>query len=198
MGKRVASIRMLTTIGTSSSSYNQAGSSQQTYGGSSIARLVQASQAGSVNEYGDQQATLYEGSPNNSTSYVYETNNAMRDDYSSDGAILTEDDLLRSHANNGGKFPTHLLTKLGSQKYDLPDQVDSSNSNRRTTTTTTTTRYYTVNQGEAGYDSAIDEADANSIRNGEEKYVQIKASDLKSVLANYEDYSNAEEKRDEE
>ena len=191
---------MLTTIGpsSSSSSYNQAGSSQQTYGGSSIARLVQASQAGSINEYGDQQTTLYERSPNNSSSYLYETTNAVRENYSSDGAFLTEDDLLRSHANNGGKFPTHLLTKLGSQKYDMPDQVDSPNSNRRTTTTTTTTRYYTVNQGEAGYDSAIDEADANSIRNGEEKYVQIKASDLKNVLANYEDYSNPEERRDEE
>ena len=61
--------------------------------------------------------------------------------------------LVRSTSNNNGKFPTHLLTKLGSQVYDMPaDQVDLSNAGRRTTTTTsTTTRYYTVNDTAVSY-----------------------------------------------
>jgi hypothetical protein len=102
--------------------------------------------------------------------------------------------LLRSHANNNGRFPSHLLTKLGSQVYDIPaDQVDvSSNNNSRRVTKTTTTRYYTVNQGEQGYESAFDEATPQY--SGDEKYVQIKASDLKDVLANYEVYQEPGEK----
>jgi formylmethanofuran dehydrogenase subunit A len=101
--------------------------------------------------------------------------------------------LLRTHASNGGKFPTHLLTKLGSQVYDIPpDQVDLSNNNSRRITTTTTTRYYTVNQGEQGYESAVDETSPQY--SGEEKYVQIKASDLKDVLASYDAYPNSGEK----
>jgi hypothetical protein len=89
--------------------------------------------------------------------------------------------LLRTHANSGGKFPAHLLTKLGSQVYDMPaDQVDLANNERRITTTTTR-RYYTVNQGETGYESAPDETSQNY---DEEKYIQIKASDLKDVLTN--------------
>lgn len=107
-------------------------------------------------------------------------------------AFLTEEMLLRSHANNNGKFPTHLLTKLGSQIYDMPsDQVDLSNNSRRTITTT---RYYTVNQGEPGYESAVDEANETTPRNTEEKYVQIKASDLNDVLANYDVYSSSGQK----
>ena len=117
-------------------------------------------------------------------SYVYET----RDDITSNGR-LTEDMLLRTHANNGGKFPTHLLTKLGSQLYDIPsEQVDLSNNERRITTTTTSARYYSVNQGELGYESAIDET---TPQYNDEKYVQIKASDLKDVLANYDVYSSS-------
>jgi hypothetical protein len=102
--------------------------------------------------------------------------------------------LIRSHASSGGKFPTHLLTKLGSQIYDMPsDQVDLSNNSRRTTTTTTR-RYYSVNPGETGYESAPDELGETTPRYTEEKYVQIKASDLKDVLANYDVYSSAGQK----
>jgi len=102
--------------------------------------------------------------------------------------------LLRSHASSGGKFPTHLLTKLGSQIYDMPsDQVDLSN-NSRQTTSTTTTRYYTVNQGETGYESAADETGETAPRYTDEKYVQIKASDLKDVLANYDVFSSTGQK----
>lgn len=102
--------------------------------------------------------------------------------------------LLRQYSEGGGKFPTHLLSKLGSQVYDMPaDQVDLTSNARRSTTqaTTTSTRYYTVNQGEGGYESAIDET---SPRYNDEKYVQIKASELKDVLANYDVYSNSGEK----
>jgi hypothetical protein len=105
--------------------------------------------------------------------------------------MLTEDMLVRSHASSGGKFPTHLLTKLGSQIYDMPsEQVDLANNERRITSTTTT-RYYTTNQGETGYESAVDET---SPQYDEEKYVQIKSSDLKNVLANYDVYSSTGEK----
>jgi hypothetical protein len=94
--------------------------------------------------------------------------------------------LLQSRASSGGKFPTHLLTKLGSQIYDMPsDQVDLTN--RRTTSTT---RYYRVNRGEPGYESATDEA-GETTRYTEEKYVQINPSDLKDVLANYDVYSSS-------
>jgi len=105
--------------------------------------------------------------------------------------LLTEEMLLRTHASNGGKFPTHLLTKLGSQIYDMPsEQVDLTNNERRITSTTTT-RYYTVNQGEGDYESAIDET---TPQYEDEKYVQIKSSDLKNVLANYDLYSSTGEK----
>jgi hypothetical protein len=70
------------------------------------------------------------------------------------------------------------------------DQVDLTNNQRRITTTTTT-RYYTTNQGETGYESAIDE---NSPQYNQEKYIQIKSSDLQDVLANYDVYSNTGEK----
>jgi hypothetical protein len=99
--------------------------------------------------------------------------------------------LIRSHASNAGKFPTHLLTKLGSQIYDMPsNQVDLDS--RRTTTTTT--RYYTATHGEIGYESAGDEAGDTTPRYTDEKYVQIKASDLKDVLANYDLYSSTGQK----
>jgi hypothetical protein len=136
-----------------------------------------------IDEYDDQQQILYERSPHNSGAAVYETR---------DGTMLTEEMLLRSHSNNGGKFPTYLLTKLGSQVYDMPaEQVDLANDGRRITTTTTSRRYYTVNQGEAGYESAIDEASPNYT---DEKYIQIRSSDLNNVLANYDVYSNSEER----
>lgn len=168
-------------------SYNQSSSSRYS-GGSTVSRVYQSSsQSGYVDEYGDQQQILYERSPNNSTSVFYET----REGVSSNAPLLTEEMLLRSHSESGGKFPTHLLTKLGSQVYDIPaDQVDLTNTGRRVTQTTTT-RYYTVNQGEGGYESAIDET---SPQYTDEKYVQIKASDLKDVLANYDVYSNTGEK----
>lgn len=169
-------------------SYNQSTTSRSSYTGNSVTRLVRSSSSGLIDEYGDQQQILYDRSPNNSGSYVYET----RDSASTTGPVLTEEMLLRTHASNGGRFPTHLLAKLGSQVYDIPpDQVDLSNNSRRTTTTTTT-RYYTVNQGEQGYESAIDEATPQY--SGEEKYVQIKASDLKDVLASYDAYQESGEK----
>jgi hypothetical protein len=100
--------------------------------------------------------------------------------------------LLRSHASNSGKFPTHLLTRLGSQIYDMPsDQVDLSSNTRRSITTT---RYYTANQGEPGYESTVDENGEITPRHTEEKYVQIKASDLNDVLANYDVYSSSGQK----
>jgi hypothetical protein len=99
--------------------------------------------------------------------------------------------LIRSHSSSGGKFPTHLLTKLGSQIYDMPsDQVDLSTNSRRSKTA----RYYTVNQGETGYESAGDEIGDATPRYSEEKYVQIKTSDLKDVLANYDVYSSTGQK----
>jgi hypothetical protein len=169
------------------SSYSQSSTSRQSYSGSTITRLIQSSgQSSVVDEYGDQQQVLYERSPNNSGSFVYET----RDGISSNAPVLTEEVLLRSHANNGGKFPTHLLTQLGSQIYDIPsDQADATNNGRRVTTTTTT-RYYTTNPGEIGYESAIDET---SPQYGEEKYIQMRASDL-NALTNYDAYSNTGEK----
>jgi hypothetical protein len=99
--------------------------------------------------------------------------------------------LLRSHSEHGGKFPSHLLSRFGSQIYDIPsEQVDLTNTGRRVTTTTTT-RYYTADHGEQGYESAVDET---SPQYNEEKYIQVKASDLKDVLANYDLYTNTGEK----
>jgi hypothetical protein len=160
--------------------YTRSSSFQQNY-----TRLVHSpSQTGIIDEYGDQQQVLYEHSPNHSTSAVYETQ---------DGSIITEEMLLRTHASNGGRFPTHLLTRLGSQVYDMPsEQVDLANDGRRVTTTTTTRRYYTINPGETGYESAIDET--TPPQDAGEKYVQIKASDLKDVLANYDVFTNTGEK----
>ena len=150
-----------------------------------------SSHSGIVDEYGEQRV-LYERSPNNSATMVYAGNNYNFDEHSSGAHVLTEQMLLHSHASNSGKFPTHLLTKLGSQIYDMPsDQVDLSSNNRRTTTTT---RYYTANQGEVGYESAGDETGETTPRYTQEKYVQIKASDLKDVLANYDVYSNSGQK----
>ena len=111
--------------------------------------------------------------------------------------LLTEDILLRSHATNGGKFPSHLLTKLGSQVYEMPsDHVDLTSRGRRTTTATTSTRYYTTSAGEGGYESTADETGENGSRYADDKYVQIKASDLKDVLANYDLVSSTGEKLD--
>jgi hypothetical protein len=156
-------------------------------------RLIRsASHSGVVDEYGEQQI-LYDRSPNNSATVVYDGNSYNFDEASSRGVVLTEDMLLRSHANNSGKFPTHLLSKLGSQIYDMPsEQVDLANSSTRRTTTTT--RYYTSNQEGTGYESAVDETGQTSPRYSDEKYVQIKAADLKDVLANYDVYSNTGQK----
>ncbi|CAF1160076.1 unnamed protein product [Rotaria magnacalcarata] len=172
--------------------YNQSSLSRQTYGGSTTARLVRSSsQSDIVNEYGDQQQVMYEYTPDSSGSVVYETNNYTTDGITSNAPVLTEEMLVRSHTNSGGKFPTHLLTKLGSQVYDMPsDQVELENDGRRITKMTTRTRYYTVTQGEGGYESTADETSEASPRYTEEKYVQIKASDLQDVLANYDVYSN--------
>ncbi|CAF5225791.1 unnamed protein product, partial [Rotaria magnacalcarata] len=157
-------------------SYGTSASSRQTYttntSGTAMRLARSSSHSRVVDEYGQQQV-LYDRSPNNSATVVYDGNNYNFDQNSSNVPILTEDMLLRSHASNNGKFPTHLLTKLGSQIYDMPsDQVDLSNNTRQTTA-----RYYTVNQGETGYESAGETASGYT----EEKYVQIKASELKDV-----------------
>ena len=105
--------------------------------------------------------------------------------------------LVRSTSNNNGKFPTHLLTKLGSQVYDMPaDQVDLSNLGRRTTTTTSTsTRYYTVNENDpSAFDGAVEEVIATSPRYSEERYVQMRSADLSNVLGNYDVYSETGER----
>lgn len=142
---------------------------------------------------------LYDGSPNSSSSYVFETNNYASNAASSNEAILTEDALLRSHASNDGRFPTHLLRKLGSQVYDLPaDQADLAAADRRVTTTTTRTRYYTVAPGEISYEAAgagsDDAGNESGAQDGDENYVRIKASDLKDVLANYDAFASNGEK----
>ncbi len=133
-----------------------------------------------IDEYGERQ-TIYDRSINNSDPALY-----AGDSYNFDQArtsFLTEEMLLRSHSTNGGKFPTHLLTRLGSQVYDMPsEQVALTNSGIRTTS-----RYYTVNQ-----DEAADEAGEPQFT--EDKYVQIKASELKDVLANYDVYSSTGQK----
>ncbi|CAF2959641.1 unnamed protein product [Rotaria sp. Silwood2] len=171
--------------------YGSSSSSKQIYttntGGSGMRLVRSSSHSGITDEYGEQQI-LYNRSPNNSTTVVYDANNYNFDQNISNAPLLTEEMLLRSYTSNNGKFPTHLLTKLGSQIYDMPsDQVDLSNSARRTTTST---RYYTVNHGETGYESAGDTASGYT----DEKYVQIKASDLKDVLPNYDVYSSTGQK----
>lgn len=143
-----------------------------------------------TDEYGEQ--ILYDRSPNNSASVVYERNTYV-DGTTTEGPVLTEEMLVRANANNGGKFPTRLLTQLGSQIYEIPaDQVDMSNVSRRTATSVT--RYYNVNQGEVGYEATGDETGEGTETFGEEKYVRIKASDLKDVLANFDVYSSTGEK----
>ncbi|UJR20512.1 hypothetical protein I4U23_023640 [Adineta vaga] len=174
--------------------YNYSSSAYRpSYSNNTVTRLIQSSsssQAGIVDDYGDQQQILYERSPNSSSSFVYETNNYAGENVTSNAPVLTEEILLRSYSNNDGKFPNHLLRKLGSQAYDMAaDQVDLANNGRRITTTTTT-RYYTAAPGELNYESAIDENNETSSQNAGEKYVKIKASDLKDVLHNYDVYSS--------
>ncbi|CAF1090067.1 unnamed protein product [Rotaria sordida] len=171
--------------------YDQLSSSRQNYSGSTLARLVRSSsQSGTIDEYGNQQQIHYEYAPDNSGSVIYETNTYATDGISSNAPILTEDILLRSHANSGGKFPGHLLTKLGSQVYEMPpEQVELDNNGRRITTTTTT-RYYTMKPGETGYESLVDDINEISPCYTDDKYVQIKASDLNNGLANYDVYSS--------
>ncbi|CAF1252000.1 unnamed protein product [Rotaria sp. Silwood1] len=173
-------------------SYEPSSSSRHTYttntGGSGVRLVRSYSHSGITDDYGEQQI-LYDRSPNNSATVIYNANNYNFDQNSSTSPVLTEEMLLRSHASNNGKFPTHLLTKLGSQIYDMPsDQVDLSNNARQTTATTT--RYYTVNQGETGYESTGDTGSGYT----EEKYVQITSSDLKNMLPNYELYSSTGQK----
>ncbi|UJR29214.1 hypothetical protein I4U23_010428 [Adineta vaga] len=180
--------QILNGYGQSSSSSRQA---YTTTSNGTVRRLIRsASHAAAVDEYGEQQV-LYGSSPNNSATVVYDGNSYnFNENVSRGGAALTEEMLLRSHANNDGKFPTHLLTKLGSQIYDIPsDQVDLSTSSRRTTT-----RYYTANPGEIGYESTVEETGETAPGLSGEKYVQIKASDLKDVLANYDVFSSAGQK----
>ena len=136
-----------------------------------------ASHSGLVDEYGEREI-VYNRSATN-----LDERNYNFDQTTTRTPVLTEEYLVKSHTN--GKFPPHLPTKLGAQVYDMPsDQVDSSNYSTRTTTTTT--RYYSVNQQNPPYESAVDDVG--------DKYVQIKTSDLKNVLSNYDVYSNTGEK----
>lgn len=134
---------------------------------------------------------MYEYPPDNVGSVSYETKSYTVDSMQSNIPVLTEEMLLRSHANNGGKFPTHLLTKLGSQIYDMPsEQVELTNDGRRITTTTRTTRYYTVEPGETGYESPLDEINEITPRYAEEKYVLVKSSAMQDAPANQNGYSS--------
>ncbi|CAF1012220.1 unnamed protein product [Rotaria sordida] len=169
-------------------SYGSSSSSRQIYTTNSDGTVVplvrSSSHSGIIDEYGERQI-LYDRSPNNSGTIVYDANNYNFDQNISNASVLTEEMILRSHATNNGKFPTHLLTKLGSQIYDMPaEQVDLSNNTRRTT------HYYTVNQGGPSYESTGDTASGYT----DEKYVQILSSDLKDVLPNYEVYSSTGQK----
>ena len=183
-------------------SYGQSATSRSTYttttttttnnANGTIVRLIRSpNQSAMTDEYGEQ--ILYDRSPNNSTSVVYERS-AIVDGASVEGAVLTEEMLIRANAASGGKFPAHLLSKLGSQIYDAPaDQVDINSNSRRVASTVT--RYYNVNQGDIGYEAAAaDDIGSATGTLGEEKFVQIKASDLRDVLANYELYSSKGEK----
>ena len=158
--------------------------SRQTYRtsrGNTISRVVRSSSGSRViDEYGERQV-LYDRSSNSSDPALYAGDSYNFDQTS--GPILTEEILLRSHSTNGGKFPTHLLTRLGSNIYDMPsEQVALTNNGIRTTA-----RYYRVNQEEAA-----DEAGEPQFT--EDKYVQLKASDLKDVLTNYDVYSSTGQK----
>ena len=178
-------------------SYSQPSSSRQNYTGSTIGHLAQSSssRSGTVDEYGDQQQVLYGYGSSYPLPFTYETTEYTTDGMSSNTPVLTEEILLRSHADNDGKFPTHLLTKLGSRVYDMPsDQVEWMNNGKRITTTTTTTRYYTLNPGETGYESAVDETNESSPRYTEEKFFQIQDLDSKDLLSNYDIYSKTGEK----
>lgn len=136
-------------------------------------RVDSSSHSGLVDEYGEQQI-LYDRSPENLTTAVYDENNYNFDRNRSNVPVLTEEMLLRSYESNNGKFPTHLLTKLGSHAYDMPfDQVDVSNNARRTAT-----HHYTVNH--SGTVAAYND----------EMHTQTKAFDIKDVLANYDLYSS--------
>lgn len=181
-------------------SYGQSSTSRSTYttttttsnANGTVVRLIRSpNQSAMTDEYGEQ--ILYDRSPNNSTSVVYERS-ALVDGGHVEGPVLTEEMLVRANAASGGKFPSHLLSKLGSQVYDIPaDQVDINASSRRVASTVT--RYYNVNQGELAYETAgADDSGGATGNFGEEKFVQIKASDLKDVLANYDLYSSTGEK----
>ena len=163
---------------------------------SGVTHLTRSSSyAGALEDYGDQEPVLYDRSPSESMP-LFRSALQLEIDASvpSGTPLLTEDILLRSHATNGGKFPSHLLTKLGSQVYEMPsDHVDLGGTGRRTTTTTST-RYYTTSGGEGGYDSTVDETGESGSRYADDKYVQIKASDLKDVLANYDLVSSTGER----
>lgn len=124
----------------------------------------------------------------------------VQDDVSSNSPVLTEEMLLRSYSTNGNRFPTHLLTRLGSQVYDVPPagQFDLNTNQRRTaSTTTTTTHYFTINQNEPNYEHSTSEVIATAPHYPQERFIQIRESDARRISRDYNNYSNRREQDDE-
>ncbi|CAF1499135.1 unnamed protein product, partial [Didymodactylos carnosus] len=124
----------------------------------------------------DQVYDIERRSPTNQNSVVYDSSSSGGgilthsniDNIDDQRYILTEE-ILRRNYENSGKFPTHLLTKLGSNAYDMPYDQSVGNGNQRLSNR----KYY----------------DDTSQSYQEEKYVQIKSSDLKDVINNYDVYT---------
>lgn len=158
------------------------------YQNNSVSHLVQANTSSYANEYDDHYRQNYyrHVSPSNSMMYgtvAYANEESMQH---GDGSVLTEDLLIRSTESNNGKFPTHLLSRLGSQIYDMPsDHIEYNNAGRRTTTTTTTTNYYNFDQQETGYDSTAEEVIGTAPRYTQEKFIQLRTSDSTNNRPNY-------------
>ncbi|CAF1539651.1 unnamed protein product, partial [Didymodactylos carnosus] len=94
--------------------------------------------------------------------------NSNIDNIDDQGYVLTEE-IIRRNYDNSGKFPTHLLTKLGSHVYDMPyDQVGLS-----------------TGSGNQRLNSRI-YYDSGNQSNQEEKYGESKSSDLQDLSNNYD------------
>ena len=153
-----------------------------------VMRLVRSSSHSGIVDDDDEQQILYNRSSNNSATPVYNPNYYSFDENSSSGTVLTEDMLLRSYTNSNGKFPSHLLTRLGSQMYDVPSDFSSNAKQTRAQ------YYYNVNAGENNLESLGYEIQNATPNYAQEEYVQIKKSDLNDVLSNYDVYSSTGQK----
>ena len=147
-----------------------------------VVRIVRSSsQSGITDEYGEQQI-FYDQSPNDySTGVTYQRSNYNINESPSGLPFLTEEMLFKTSENNGERYSTRLLTKLGSQLYYIPpDQLDLSAYGTRINPSER--RYYTMSPGEIGDESQSEDVRGTQMFDGE-TFLQVRTSDMKDLGA---------------